>query len=56
MPKFNYVGVTANGKQVKGEITASSKNEVVSLLRKKKLRPVSIKSASCQSASPFLTM
>jgi type IV pilus assembly protein PilC len=54
MPKFTYVGVTANGKQVKGEIQASSKNEVVSLLRKKKLRPVSIKSASISINLAFL--
>lgn len=54
MPKFSYVGVTASGKQVKGEITASSKNEVVSLLRKKKLRPVSIKSASLTINLSFL--
>jgi type IV pilus assembly protein PilC len=43
MPKFIYVGVASNGKQVKGEIQASNKNEVVSLLRKKKVRPISIK-------------
>jgi type IV pilus assembly protein PilC len=43
MPKFNYVGVAANGKQVKGEIQAANKNEVVSLLRKKKVRAISIK-------------
>jgi type IV pilus assembly protein PilC len=54
MPKFTYVGVTANGKQVKGEIQASSKNEVISLLRKKKLRPVSIKSASVGISLAFL--
>lgn len=43
MAQFTYVGVTASGKQVKGEIQAANKNEVISLLRKKKLRPVSIK-------------
>jgi type IV pilus assembly protein PilC len=42
MPKFNYVGVASNGKQVKGEIQAANKNEVVSLLRKKKVRAISI--------------
>ncbi|HEX2956010.1 MAG TPA: type II secretion system F family protein [Chitinispirillaceae bacterium] len=46
MPKYSYVGVTATGKQVKGEIQAANKNEVISLLRKKKLRPVTIKAAS----------
>lgn len=43
MAKFIYVGVTTGGKQVKGEIEAQSKNEVTSLLRKKKVRPISIK-------------
>jgi type IV pilus assembly protein PilC len=43
MPRFVYVGVSTNGKQVKGEILASNKNEVISLLRKKKVRAVSIK-------------
>jgi type IV pilus assembly protein PilC len=43
MPRFLYVGVTSNGKQVKGEIVAASKNEVISLLRKKKVRAISIK-------------
>jgi type IV pilus assembly protein PilC len=43
MPKFLYVGVSSNGKQVKGELQASNKNEVISLLRKKKVRAVSIK-------------
>jgi type IV pilus assembly protein PilC len=43
MPKYSYIGVASNGKQVKGEIQAASKNEVVSLLRKKKVRAISIK-------------
>lgn len=43
MPKFIYVGVDSNGKQVKGEIQAGNKTEVVSLLRKKKVRAISIK-------------
>jgi type IV pilus assembly protein PilC len=42
MPRFNYVGVASNGKQVKGELQAANKNEVVSLLRKKKVRAISI--------------
>lgn len=54
MPKFSYVGVTATGKQVKGEIQAASKNEVISLLRKKKLRPVTIKAASMSINLAFL--
>jgi len=43
MPKFIYVGVNAQGKQIKGEIEAGSRNEVSSLLRKKKIRPLSVK-------------
>lgn len=43
MAHFYYVGITSAGKQVKGEVQAANKNEVVSLLRKKKLRPISIK-------------
>lgn len=54
MPKYSYVGVTATGKQVKGEIQAASKNEVISLLRKKKLRPVTIKAASVAINLAFL--
>ncbi len=46
MPHYNYIGVNPAGKQVKGEIQASNKNEVISLLRKKKLRPISIKAKS----------
>jgi type IV pilus assembly protein PilC len=43
MAKYLYVGVTTGGKQVKGEIDAQSKNEVISLLRKKKIRTISVK-------------
>ncbi|MBD3322759.1 MAG: type II secretion system F family protein [Chitinivibrionales bacterium] len=43
MATYLYVGVTPGGKQVKGEIQARNKNEVLSLLRKKKLRPLSVK-------------
>ena len=43
MPKYIYVGATAGGKQIKGEIQAGSKNEVMSLLRKKKVRTISVK-------------
>ena len=43
MPKFEYTGVTTGGKEVKGELQAASKAEVQSLLRKKKVRPVSIR-------------
>lgn len=53
MPHYYYVGVTPTGKQVKGEIQASNKNEVISLLRKKKLRPISIKAKSLQLKFSF---
>ncbi len=43
MPRYIYVGATAGGKQIKGEIQAGSKNEVMSLLRKKKVRTISVK-------------
>lgn len=43
MPKYLYVGVTASGTQVKGEIVAPSRNEVATLLRKRKIRPLSVK-------------
>jgi type IV pilus assembly protein PilC len=43
MPRFEYVGVGANGKQTKGELLAATKNEVISLLRKKKIRAITIK-------------
>ena len=43
MALFLYVGVNASGSQVKGEMQAGNRDEVVSLLRKKKIRPVSIK-------------
>jgi type IV pilus assembly protein PilC len=53
MPKYTYVGVSSNGKQVKGEIQAGSKNEVVSLLRKKKVRPISIKAKQINFSLSF---
>ena len=53
MPHYYYVGVTPAGKQVKGEIQASNKNEVISLLRKKKLRPITIKAKSFQLKMSF---
>jgi len=43
MPKFSYIGIGANGNQVKGDIQATSKNDVVAQLRKKRIRPVTIK-------------
>ncbi|HUI93804.1 MAG TPA: type II secretion system F family protein [Chitinivibrionales bacterium] len=43
MPRFEYIGVGANGKQTKGELLAGNKNEVITQLRKKKIRAISIK-------------
>ncbi|MDD5676350.1 MAG: type II secretion system F family protein [Chitinivibrionales bacterium] len=43
MAFFIYLGVTSSGGQVKGEIQANSRDEVISLLRKKKIRTISIK-------------
>jgi type IV pilus assembly protein PilC len=54
MPKFLYVGVSSGGKQVKGEIDAQSRNEVISLLRKKKIRTISVKNKPMQLNIPFL--
>jgi type IV pilus assembly protein PilC len=52
MPRFEYVGVGANGKQVKGDLLAGTKNEVISLLRKKKIRAITIKPKQV-SLNPF---
>lgn len=54
MARFYYTGVTSSGKQVKGEIQAENKNEVISLLRKKKVRPLSIRNASLDINLSFL--
>jgi type IV pilus assembly protein PilC len=54
MARFYYTGVSSSGKQVKGEIQAKNKNEVISLLRKKKVRPLSIRNASLDINFSFL--
>lgn len=54
MARFYYTGVSSSGKQVKGEIQAENKNEVISLLRKKKVRPLSIRNASLDINLSFL--
>ncbi len=54
MANFSYTGVSIGGKQVKGEIQAGSRQEVVTLLRKKKVRPVSIKKKSQEINLSFL--
>ncbi|MDR0306991.1 MAG: type II secretion system F family protein [Chitinispirillales bacterium] len=51
MAKFEYIGVS-NGKQVKGELEAASKEEATLLLRKKKIRTISIRSKSMDLALP----
>jgi len=51
MAKFEYVGVS-NGKQIKGEVEAASKDDVLQLLRKKKIRPVSVRSKSMDIPMP----
>ncbi|KMQ49718.1 Type IV fimbrial assembly protein PilC [Chitinispirillum alkaliphilum] len=48
MAHFLYTGVSNTGKQVKGEIQAGNRDEVVSLLRKKRIRPVSVKRKSME--------
>jgi type IV pilus assembly protein PilC len=55
MPKYTYVGVASNGKQVKGELQAANKNEVISLLRKKKVRAISIKAKQISLSLNFGT-
>jgi len=55
MARFVYVGVSANGKQVKGELQAANKNEVISLLRKKKVRAVSIKAKQIALSFPMFS-
>lgn len=54
MARFSYTGVTPSGKQVKGELQAANKNEVISLLRKKKVRPISIKNEGLNIDLSFL--
>lgn len=48
MPKFSYTGMTSSNKEVKGEIDARNRNEVISLLRKKKVRIISVRSKALQ--------
>ena len=54
MPTYNYTGVTQGGTAVKGEIHASSRDEVISLLRKKKIRANTIKAQALKL--PFLSL
>ncbi|MFW5960546.1 MAG: type II secretion system F family protein [Chitinivibrionales bacterium] len=43
MPKFKYKGVGADGKSVKGEITASGRGDAIKTLRQGRIRVISIK-------------
>jgi len=51
MAKFEYVGVSG-GKQIKGELEAASKDDATQLLRKKKIRVISVRSKSMDIALP----
>ncbi|MDR2578258.1 MAG: type II secretion system F family protein [Chitinispirillales bacterium] len=42
MPKFDYVGVS-EGRQVKGELEAANKEDAAQILRKKRIRTISLK-------------
>ncbi|MGD9202054.1 MAG: type II secretion system F family protein, partial [Chitinispirillia bacterium] len=52
MAKFLYRGVTTSNKEVNGEIQANNRNEVISLLRKKKVRALSVR----KKTSDFFSM
>ena len=53
MAKFNYVGVS-DGRQVKGEIQAASKDAAELMLRKKRIRVLTLKAAAAPLAMPKL--
>ena len=53
MPKFDYVGVS-DGKQVKGIIEAPNKVEAAQILRKKRIRTLSVKSKGMELKMPKL--
>ena len=48
MPTYIYKGVTASNKEIKGEIEASSRNEAINILRKKRVRAVSLRKRSAE--------
>lgn len=52
MARFEYVGIAANGQQVKGELQAGGKNEVITALRRKKIRVLSVKAKSMGLSIP----
>lgn len=52
MPAFVYVGVTGTGQQVSGEINAGSREDVATILRKRKIRALSIKNKPVAFALP----
>lgn len=45
MPQFNYVTITADGRQATGVITASSREEAVMSLRKQNIKPLQVREA-----------
>ncbi|MCL2218422.1 MAG: type II secretion system F family protein [Chitinispirillia bacterium] len=53
MAKFDYVGVS-EGKQVKGVIEAASKEDATVQLRKKRIRPMTVKKAAVSLALPSM--
>lgn len=53
MAKFIYTGVTSSNNEVRGEIQAASRNEVISLLRKKKVRPLTVRKKSAELSLSF---
>src|SRR5215471_18653035 len=53
MARFEYVGVF-EGKQVKGELEAATKEEATQTLRKKRIRTVSLRSKSFDLKMPKL--
>ncbi len=55
MPTFIYTGVTSSNKEVKGEIRASNRSEAVSLLRKKKVRTISVSKKRTEFSFSFGT-
>jgi type IV pilus assembly protein PilC len=43
MAKYEYTGVSSSGKQIHGQLQAASRDEAISLLRKRKMRVVSVR-------------
>ena len=54
MAVFQYVGMTATGQQVSGELQGANKDEVAAVLRRRKIRALSIKGKPVSLALPFM--